>query len=72
MALVDASGLAQINIATVTDYTTEGLEVMKLTIGNALANVFINDTSIKLIGIPPFDDGGGGGGGGGGGAGGGD
>jgi len=70
MALVDASGLAQINIATVTDYTTEGLEVMKLTIENTSANVFINDTSTKLIGIPPSADGGGDGGGGDGGGGG--
>ena len=71
MALVDASGLAQINIATVTDYATEGLEVMQLTLGSSSTNVFINDTSIKLIGIPPTADGGGDGGDGGGGGGGG-
>jgi len=56
MALVDASGLAQINIATVTDYATEGLEVMQLALGSSFANVFINDTSIKLISIPPSSD----------------
>ena len=61
---VDSSGLAQINTATVTDYTTEGLETIYFTLGEASVYVFINDTSIKLIGVPPSDGGGGGDGGG--------
>lgn len=46
---VDAAGKAVINLITVADSTTEGLETMTISLGNATAQIVINDTSINKI-----------------------
>ena len=54
---VDSLGQAFINLFVNTDETTEGLETMYITIGTAIAQITINDTSVSLVGV--IDGGGG-------------
>ena len=54
---VDILGQAFINLLVNTDETTEGLETMYITIGTAIAQITINDTSVSLVGV--IDGGGG-------------
>jgi hypothetical protein len=54
---VDSLGQAFINLLVNTDETTEGLETMYITIGTAIAQITINDTSVSLVGV--IDGGGG-------------
>ena len=66
--IVDTDGRALIEINVVADLTTEGPETIYITMDTSVASIFINDTSVALVGV--IDNGGGDGGGGGGGAGG--
>ena len=68
--IVDAAGRAVIDINVVADLTTEGPETLFITMDTSVASIFINDTSVALVGVIDNGGGDGGGGGGGGGAGG--